>query len=152
MAGFLTSTDISTLTGQLITHFNTFAPHNTIIVYKEPLKTINLTQPFDTPGYPNYDNQDLSSSEATYTPVSGIYNGLVINKKNNKFDSLPATHSVIFDGDLIIKVNEEAKNYIMNGKTEKILVNGLTHTLNSNNWTQNYLGLTYYYFSLKVSN
>lgn len=152
MASLLTSSQTTAFSGAFGDLFDTLAPHNRIIIYKEPIKTLSISNPLTTPGYPNYNNENIDDSNVTYTAVTGIYNGIIINKKNNKFNPFSEVKSVFFDGDIAIKVQEDAKNFIKNGKTEKIEVNNSIYHVISSEWTQNYLGLKYYYFALKVTN
>jgi hypothetical protein len=99
-----------------------------------------------------YNNENLSEDQVTYTPVSGVYNAIVRHKKNNKFEFLPETRAVFFDGDIAIKVKQDARDYILQGRTENITINNRKYTVSSDEWVQNFLGLKYYYFGLKAAN
>jgi hypothetical protein len=152
MANLLSQSQISSFTGIFGDHFDTFADHNEIVVFKEPIKNIVFATPNTSPGYPNYNNENLSENQVTYTPVSGVYNAIVRHKKNNKFEFLPETRAVFFDGDIAIKVKQDARDYILQGRTENITINGRKYTISSDEWVQNFLGLKYYYFGLKTAN
>lgn len=125
MAGFLTNDEIAGLTGQMWTHFLTFSTNHNLIVHKEPLKVLNSN---------------------TYVPVSGVYPVMTVNKHPKELQlaatALPA-------GQVKIKVAEDCRNFINNGKNQFFELDGLKYNLAEDETVQNYLGLKFYYFILK---
>jgi hypothetical protein len=146
----LSSTEIEYLTGEFYKHFDTFATDlsRNITIYKEPKKVITLTTGINYPGYGNTQN----ATNITYVVQSGVYPALILYNRNQDQKNLYEANVVIPKGQVQIKVKEDAKNYIKLGKTESIIVDGNTYNTITDEAVQNYLGLTYYYFTLERVN
>lgn len=143
MPSLLTSSDITSLTGALGDHFDTFK--QTMVVHKEPIKNIIQTSDNVYPGFP----QQVQETTTEYIPVSGSYYALKVSEKSStKQGDIPNTTSTVYTNGIRVKVQEDAKNYIMNGKTEGITFQGCFFNVVSLPIPQNYLGLQYYYFDL----
>ena len=144
MAGLLSSDEISCFTGQLYEHFLTFTFNQNVVVNKEPLVT------YTSPGnvYPGYENNDITDN-ATYTPVSGVYPAITYYQNDFKQDKFNEPNIYLADGEIAIEVLSNTKNYIQNGKTENIVVDGFVFDLVSEPWCQNYFGLEFWYYKLK---
>jgi hypothetical protein len=129
--------------------FDTFARSRTdrwITVYKEPIKTIIIDDQNMIAGY------DSGPSESSYqlTPVSGTFPAVIIYeyKADNKDIVSDETESKIAKNTVRIKVERDACDYILNGKTEAVIVDGQTFNAVSQYKVQDYIGLKYYYFNL----
>ena len=143
----LSQSEITSFTGEAIALFNTQKVFNTIVVVKEPQKIISDISADVLPGYGNTSNLD----NVTYVPVSGVFNGILINPTkdyiNKLFQSVPI---FLTEGDKILKVDKEARDYINNGKTERIIVNNdEIFNVKSDSMTRNFGGLNYYYYHLQ---
>lgn len=148
MASFLTSSEIDSLTGDFVRHFETFSAFNSLIVHKEPLKTILSNTENVLPGY------GPSSTEENYelTPVSGVFRAIVLNEKNSAEQTLTELQTRAPSNKIKIKVERDAYDFITNGKTELFELNGLTYNGVDNVYAQNFLGARYYVFELKSVN
>lgn len=143
MASLLTSDEIVSFTGALMDHFDTF--YRNIVVFKSPQKVI-AANPGNT--YPGYENTS-TESDVQYVPVSGIYPALKVSiskmDKDETFESVPIG---IANGEDYIKVKEDAKDFIENGKTENILIDGQYYNVIGTPKVKNYLGLVFYWFPI----
>lgn len=116
-----------------------------ITIYKEPLKTISSNSVNQYPGY-NYSSVETNIQ---LTPVYQTFSGLIIKMANKTPQELYEVNKRIWKGDCKLKVQEDASNYILNGKTEKIIADGKTWDVVSGPATQNFLELKYYYFDIQ---
>lgn len=157
MSSFLTAAQITTLTGQYARLFDTFTYERTqtITIFKEPQQTI-ITGNVDTnPTYPGYtldefNNTNTINNYVTYVPVSGVFPARIKYGGEQKAGTLGETKAAFSAGGQIrIRVEEDCYNYILNGKTESVLIDGLTCNIKSDPSTRRYLGLKYYDFYLE---
>ncbi len=145
MASLIPKADISGFTGALADHFDTFKRE--IVVYKEPQRVVN-SGPFDSvlAGY-----EDSSSSSVSYVPVSGVYSGLVVYEDEQDTRYVNMLNSNVNKGVIKIKVEKNARDFIKNGKTERIQVDEKSFNTITDDKIQNYLGLNYYIFYLEAT-
>jgi len=125
MASLLTSGEKSSFGQTYIDLFDTFA--RDVIVFKEPIRVINSVN--DTPSF-GYPTDQLPES-VTYIPVSGIYKARIYYPQPTQ--DIVSLNSEIKNPNTSarMRVREEAKNYIENGRTEKI-------TFDNKSWNVNY--------------
>ena len=151
MATILSSDEITFFTGSLATHFDTFSYNRTklVIVYKEPLKTV-----INSPSNPIFGyGSDSSIDSVTYTPVSGIFPAQIDYDKEQKIAELDITKEVINKGQVRIKVEQNARDFIEDGrKTERLEFDSKVYNLFSSDRVLNYLGLKYYIYKLENTN
>jgi hypothetical protein len=143
MSSFISSTQATTLETQIQNHFDTFKRN--IVVYKSPIKTITTVSNDPILGYDN----DSIEEVITTTPVSGVYPAMIQFTKKQKTLSILDTHASAAKGEVLIKVEEDCKEFIKNGKTEAILVDGITYNVISDEAISKFLGLTYYIYGLE---
>jgi len=142
------TTQRAILTGFLGDHYDSFKRN--IVIFKEPINTINNINNDNYLGY----NETQQLQNYTTTTVSGIYPA-IINSLNNQPQDLITEIKAINaggKGKIKIKVEQPARDYINNGKTELILVDGNPFNLAGGERIQNYLGLVYYIFELESTN
>lgn len=160
--GLITSTDVTTLTGQYSLLFDTLT-HNrtrTITVFKEPIKVLNTGIKETEANYVGYEDQQYNTNindannYYSYTPVSGVFPAIIRYGGRQSIDFLGESKNLVdnSEGKIKIKVETDCYNYIMNGKTENIKVDDLTCNISSNPSVQDYLGLKYYNFYLSPTN
>lgn len=125
--------------------FDTFA--RTIIVYKEPTK---VQQSINTNNFV-YGFGDEQAQEAyTYIDNTGVfpakiaYSNRIENDKLRNFDTIK-----IPEGCVSIAVKTDGKDFINNGKTDKIVVDGNTFYLDSLVKRQPYFDSDSWIFILK---
>lgn len=143
----VSSNTITNYTGLLYQHFNQFKRQ--IVVHKNPIQTItDVTSNI----YGGYDGQNSNPSNYSYIPISGIFYGRIrYEGEKGKDESQPIRQLDIRipRGAAIIKVESDCSNYIQNGKTERIDVDGKHFNIISDVAIQNYLGLQFYLYTLE---
>lgn len=147
MAGFLTTNDITFFTGAFQTHFDTFSAHRYIVVHKESVAT-----PVDYTTSPYYGYGDTSTpNNFTYTFVTGRFSAMIRDSfLVPEEDKLEDINIEIGKNKVEIKVLEAAKNFIENGKTERIeLDDGRVFNTYNTFSVQNYLGMRHYVYLLE---
>jgi hypothetical protein len=144
MSSYLSDSDIEYRTGILFKHFETFSEHRSLIVHKEPLKTILSTGENIYAGYGN----SSAPENVTFTPISGVFPVMTIYDKNAKEVFLPDVNLSLPTNRLKIKVTEDARNFIKNGNNVMFEIDGLQFNQVSQETVQNYLGLRFYLFTL----
>lgn len=147
MASFLDSTVTAQFTGLLYRHFETFSDYRNLVIHKEPLKTITN---YGNSAFPGYENE-TSPENITYTPVSGVYPAIVVFNDKSTDQALTELNTAIPDNTIRVKVKEDARNFISNGKNELFEIDGLHFNEVMNERVQNYLGLKFYIYTLKRS-
>lgn len=141
---FLNSSQIELFSGSYAKHFDQFS--RSFIINKEPKKTItSVTSSSFIPGYGTKPGESFVS----YTPISGIYSGIISYNTNQTQDILYEARSAISKGEVRLKVQKDAYDFIKNGKNENFIVDGTVFNLIADEYIQSYLGLNYYYFLLK---
>ncbi len=139
---------LAQMTGLFGNHWDTFARH-TIVVNKEPIINV-VSNECPLPGYSVTSNPD----NYTNIPVSGTFN--VVRVYKYSLDGQDIVHSDIkttfANIPVRIKVQEDCKDYIINGKTLNIQLEGQIYNQISMFKVQDYFGLRYYYFDLLSSN
>ncbi|MEK6882885.1 MAG: hypothetical protein AABY22_24895 [Nanoarchaeota archaeon] len=145
---FLTSTDITNLTGQMSNHFQTFTldRSRTIIVYKEPKKVVSSR---DSTVYPGYGPQSNLSNITSYVAVSGTYPAVInfVNQQKSE-EILEPKVNVPKDAICRIKVEQNCADFINRDKTECIQVYSKKYNVISEMETNDFLGLKYYIYYL----
>ena len=144
MASLISATEITALTGTLSDHFDSFK--RDVVVFKEPKVTITNKV---TALYPGYGNTSQSINNVSHTPVSGIFQGMLVYERDQKVTSISESHTSVSKGKVRLKVKDDAYTYIKEGKTENLQIDGLTFNVISDEGIQNYLGLKFFYFTLE---
>lgn len=148
MNNLVSTSEISTFTGVQGDLFNLFK--RPIVVIKEPQKTVtNVTSGI----YAGYgDGSDMDN--ITYIPISGIYYAKIRYTNEQDQGYIPQLKTIIEEGKgkVTIKVEEDCKNFIENGKTLHVIVDNQMYNLSSRFKIRNYLGLTYYQYDLEGEN
>jgi len=146
MADLLSSTDkafFATVMGDI---FDTFKRE--IVVHKEPQKIVTNV---NADGYHGY-GESSNSENVSYLPVSKSFFAMISYKDDQKSDADVSTGIEFSKGRVRIKVEEEARNYIVNGDTIKIDVDGKSFKLVTDDSLKHYFGTKYYVFFLEVEN
>jgi hypothetical protein len=151
MAGFISLTEQASILDTFETSFDTWSRN--IIVAKEPIKTLVTPAPSTSNNIFGFGD---SQQEEIYniSPKSGIFPAIV---RYNDIERNPAQNSIlspellarIYSGPVSIKVRRDCRDYINDGETENIFIDGETYYLNSDERLQTYQGSEYYIFSLR---
>ena len=139
----LTQSQIDLFSGKFGNHFSTFC--RSFIINKTPKKVVTSTTSTFYPGY----GQSSNESQITYVPVSGIYSGIISYNTNQTQENLYEARSSISKGEVRLKVQKDAYDFIKNGKNENFIVDGMTFNSIADESLQVFCGLTYYYLTLK---
>jgi len=144
MADLVPSSTRLIMTGKLMDHFTTFSRE--ICINKSPIQTINQ---INTNVIYGYGEESAPQTEISYTFVSGIYPAIILYNKGTKNANELDTKLMLNPNATYIKIKKDARDYIKNGKTESIIMDGNTWNIAGNEAVQDYLGLKFYYFELK---
>ena len=88
-----------------------------------------------------------------YVHVYKDYDCMVSYKDQQESDELSEVSELrYFAGDVRIKVDEDAKDYIKNGKTEKVVIDGKNFQLMTEESVKYFFGIKLYVFHLQFTN
>ena len=145
MASLLKSTETANLVSILGDVFDTFKRE--IIVHKSPKKVISQINESQLFGY----GEAANPVNYTYTPQSGVYNAKISYIENKSNEYVQDFQSKIDNNIVRIKVEEATRDYIMNGKTEKVEFDNRYFNVISRDIVSSFLDVKYYIFYLKVT-
>lgn len=146
MASFLSSADEGWFADAADTWFDTFK--RTIIVHKEPLKTIKNNINTQLFGYGQ--NGQTTSQQIEYTPRSQTFEAVIKYKNNQDLDLIPDIKVYVKESNYAtIIVKSEARDYITKEKTEKIEFDNKSFNMVSAGTLRYYFSTTYYEFVLQ---
>lgn len=147
MSSLLNSSQLTQLSGIFQSHFETFSTgiNNYCTVVKEPIKNIINTNSNYLPGY---NVEDFSNTDITYTENVRTFPCMRVYPKDIKNTPLTQMNTSVEDGTTFIKVKEDCKDFIINGKTERIELDGQKFNTTTEFNVQNFFGLRFYYFKL----
>jgi len=141
----LSINDLNSFTEAAIALFNEESARHTLAVHKEPTKTIVSANADEYNGY-GYS----APENYTFVQNSGIYNVVVVSPKDSfgtsQFEPIGIS---IIKGNKLIKVKEDCKNYISNGKNILFVLDGQDFNTISTEMPRNYGGLVYWYYMLE---
>ena len=145
MASLLTDTQRASFGSNFNDLFDTLS--RDIVIYKEPIKniiSINQTPAFGYPG-------DQLPESVTYTPVYGTYKARIFY--GNPEEDLIGLGSEIKNPKAIarIRVKTETKDYIENGRTEKITFDGKSWNVQYGFVVKRFIDEPYYEYMMKES-
>ena len=151
MNGLLTNSQISSLTGQFNDLFTTLSTQsdNFISIVKQPTNIINNPSENVLAGF---GGEAMNPFDITYQPVTGVFPAMIIYPHSLKSEHFGQLKFDLDENSVLIKVPQSTRDYIVNGKTEKIIVDNLTYgTIEISPTTQNFFTLKYYYFKLSIT-
>lgn len=123
--------------------FDTFK--RTITVHKEPVKAVGNPGNMPYAGY----GEDSEETNVTYIPQNKAFDAVI--SYNNHQTEINTQVGVYEAGQVKIKVEKEAADYIKTGKTERIEVDGKSFNKVTNDKVQDFLGIQYYVFYLEAT-
>lgn len=148
MPSLISPTERANLTGIFNDIFDTF--QRTIVIYKESLKVPNSNALPENFAFGFGENQ--ANDAYTYIERTGIYSATIryaTSASENAFKRLPDTNVWIPEGGCSIKVKRECRDFINDGKTEKVIVDEKTYYLNSEERKQMFLDSEFWVFVLQ---
>lgn len=144
----ISSTERGQLENAIQDHFEAFSEFHNIVVVKEPIKQIVSMATNIYAGYDNNSNLD----NIIYVPVSGVFPCVPYSPSKDISNTLVSYLPMRFqNADKIIKVKEDAKNYIeQGGQVERIILdNNEVFSLQSKGFEKKYNSISYYYFAIQ---
>ena len=145
MASLISSTDRKSFQNSYLDFFDTFK--EAIVIYKTPKKVFSNSS---TPGVYGYGEQS-NVKNYTSVPVSGLFSGIVTYSNDQINEPLSDANERLSDGEIMIEVSGDARNYIKDGVTTLIDIAGVKFTVKSSERRRDFLGLEFYSFKLKVT-
>ena len=145
MASLISASEKTGITAAFNDIFDTFKRE--IVVYKEPIKTVtdlnmDMFYGYDLP----YEGEPTNY---TYTVVSGTYQAMIRYEDDMHHNTDSSLNTTIPDGEVRVKVKEDAMNFIESGKTEKITMDNKNYNLASEASVAKFLDSTFYVYHLK---
>lgn len=143
----LTQTTRDNITGAFYDFFTTMssASNNYISVIKQPISQINNLNENVIPGF---SAESLNIQDITYQPVTGVFPALIIYPHTLKSDQFGQLKFQLDENQILIKVEKNTRDYLLNGKTERIIANDNVYNMEITPTIQNFFGLKFYYFKL----
>lgn len=147
MSLLLNLDQINAATGKFNDFFDTFSigRNSYISVVKEPLQILNTNNNNILFGY-GADNQN--TSDISYVPQTGVFPAVILYGRNMNLDKFTSLKFQVDLNTVLAKVKEDCKDYIINGKTERIYAEGIPYVPQITPLIQNFFGLRFYYFKL----
>ena len=116
------------------------------IVHKEPIQVLQQIENAPLYGY----GSSSDSVNYTYVPVTGIYKGRIYYNNVRNIESVdPDLKLIIARGDVTLKVKQDARDFIANGKTIKLEFDGKAWNIVTEDVVRKYLNNTYYVYGLE---
>ena len=143
MSSLISDTEKATLTGVFGDVFDTFK--RDIVIYKEPVKTISSISEANLFGY----GDSSSAVNYTYTPQSGTYSAIIKYQDQQDQNYYSDLNGPILKGDVRIKVKKDCRDFIENGKTERIEFDSKSWNLASSDSLKKFLDSEYYVYYLE---
>lgn len=116
-----------------------------ITVYKTPKKIVSNVSEQGTYGY----GSKAHSTNFTLIPVSGTFSAVVTYAEDQIDDTLSDANEKLQAGEAIIDVSGDARDYIKNGITSLIEINGSKFIVMSHERLKDFLGYNFYSYRLK---
>ena len=145
MASLISSTDRESFQNSYLDFFDTFK--EAIVIYKTPKKVFSNSS---TPGVYGYGEQS-NVKNYTSVPVSGLFSGIVTYSNDQIDGPFSDANEKLADGEVMIEVSGDARNYINDGVTPLIDIAGVKFTTKSSERRRDFLGLELYSFKLKIT-
>src|SRR5258708_3983478 len=122
MSSFLNQSQLNSLQSEFSNHFDTFSSgsNNFITVIKSPVQTINN---FNANVLPGYGPDNMSVTDITYQPpVTGVFPDIIIYPHTLQSTQFGQLKFNIDSNQVMVKVKEICKDFLINNKTERILI------------------------------
>jgi hypothetical protein len=116
------------------------------IVHKEPIKVLESVQSPTMYGY----GSSSDSANYTYIPVNATFNGRIYYNNAKDIDAVNSDLKLVFArGEVTLKVKQDARDYIANGRTIKLEFDGKTWNVITEDTVKKYLNNSYYVYGLE---
>jgi len=116
------------------------------VVHKEPIKVLESVQSPTMYGY----GSSSDSANYTYIPVNATFSGRIYYNNSRDIDAVNSDLKLVFArGDVTLKVKQDARDYIANGRTIKLEFDGKTWNVITEDIIKKYLNNSYYVYGLE---
>lgn len=149
MSDFLSLAERTSLSADMDMIFDTMSFGRYIVVHKTPQKTLISPSSSSDNQFGFGDNQ--TEDIYIYTPVTGIFQAMILYRRlmTNTNPLAPEINARLNAEDVRLKVRQDCKDFIVNGKTEKIEADGKTFLIDGNPDRQMFLNSVYYLIPIK---
>jgi len=144
MASFLSAGDIAAFHNDINTHFDTFK--RLITVHKTPVKRITIST--SNPQMIGYQT-DSVEEQIEYVPESQDFYAIIKYENRTTPDLVEQLQIKTTNPVVSIKVKSDTRDYILNGRTEKITFDNKSFNVITTDIVKSYQGLKYYLFYLE---
>lgn len=135
---------MAALTGSYGNFFDSFKKR--IVIYKDPIKTAVNAASQPLYGYDSVSNE----TNYVYTPVSGIFSGIISNSDSvGRDEGINDANVTVNPSTLQLKVEKDARDFITTNKTEKIEVEGRSFNVVGGDKRLSFLSKDYFIFNLQ---
>jgi len=145
MASLISTSERTGITAAFNDIFDTFKRQ--IVVYKEPIKVL---ADLNSDMFFGYDLPfEAKPANYSYQIVSGSYYAMVRYADDMSSEDTHELNSSIPEGQVRVKVQVDAFNFIESGKTEKIMFDDKNYNLVSESSVAKFLDSTFYVYHLR---
>jgi|TARA_R110000765_G_scaffold27216_8_gene66256 hypothetical protein len=146
MANLILPSQRDVLTGAMGDWFDTFSSSSTITIHKEPIHTVVEERPDDT--YWGYSEEQPNATQ-TFTPVSATYPAIIKYGPSQDDEIMRDVDIKNMEGGVTIQVQQDAKDYIASGVTEKITFDDKHWKLGGKSTVKRFLNRKTYIYSME---
>ena len=144
MPTLLSPSDINSFTGDFKDLFDTFKRQ--IVVWKEPQQVVQHKN-VATTLYAGYKPQH--QVETIWIPKSGVFEAMITYGDKQEIKNMADMKVDYFEGGCRIKIEEEGKNFIENGKTERMDVDGKSFNIVTSEAVKDFFGFKLFVYHLE---
>jgi len=150
MSSLVTQNEIDIFTGDFENLFDTFK--RPITVFKTPKKVVSAASVNNQNIYFGYDSQNVAPNVIeSYEPVSGVFEVMIRYKDQQQSNPLDELNTNSFEGDVRIKVQEDCREFIKDGRTENIQFDNKVFNVVGDEAVKYFFGYKLYVFHLKAT-
>jgi hypothetical protein len=144
MASLISAQEIADYHQAINDHFDTFKRN--ITIYKTPIKKIISSE--TNPQMIGYQDNSIEE-QIEYISQSQTFEAIISYQDPLRMDLVEQIQIKTNSPLISIKVRKEARDYILNDKTEKITFDEKSFKIITNDIPKSYQGLFYYFFYLE---
>lgn len=146
MPSLVSETERANLTGIFNDIFDTFK--RPIVVWREPIKVARATTEETLFGY----GDSQPEQQYDYTPQSGAFEATIRYPSRQPVGVSTDSRTELSEGQVSIKVKRECRDYIKEGKVDKIIVDERSFVLDDDERKSTFLDSEFYIFILRATN
>jgi predicted transport protein len=142
MPSLVTEAEKTVFTGDFQNLYDTFKRE--LIVHKEPKKVVENPNNVLYAGY-----KPQNQAVTTFIPQSGVYQGMITYKDIQDANDVSDIGHQYFAGDVRIKVEQDAHDYLKEGRTEGVSIDGNLYRVITSDAVKNFFGFKLYVYHLE---